>query len=79
MDNLASQTKPEENVTYPQDTPSYMHVRKPEHKEPVAPVQRESVITREDVPNPLFRFGVTLALLTPLLLVAAIYYGVINP
>lgn len=79
MDNSASQAHPEENVTYPQDAPSYMNVKKPTQKEPVAPVQRESVITREDVPNPLFRIGVTLALLIPLLLIAAIYYGVIHP
>lgn len=81
MDYQEAHGKPEENVTYPQSEPSFMSAKnsKSQQPEPVTPVQRESVITREDVPNPIFRFGVTLALLTPLLVVTAIYYGIINP
>jgi hypothetical protein len=48
-------------------------------KDPASKVQRDSVITRED--NPGFGFRVLLfgVVLLPLLLVASIYYGLINP
>lgn len=56
-----------------------MNVKKSEKKESVTQIQKDSVITSEDIPNPVFRFNVTLALLIPLLLVVAIYSGIINP
>lgn len=77
MNYQEAQGKPEENVTYPRGQAPFM--QKSGNSEPVTQVQRESVITREDVPNPIFRLGVTLVVVVPLLLVAAIYYGVIHP
>lgn len=79
MDYQEAHGKPEENVTYPQTGPSYTRGARRQQPEPVAPIQRKSVITREDVPNPIFRFGVTIVFLIPLLVVAGLYYGFINP
>ena len=47
-------------------------------QEPVTQNQRDSVITSEDLPNPFFRFGVTLVVLLPVLLIAGIYYGILK-
>jgi len=76
MDYQEAQGKPEENVTYPRSPSPF--TKKSGNSEPVTQVQRESVITREDVPNPIFRLGVTLVVVVPLLLIAAVYYGVIH-
>lgn len=46
--------------------------------EPITQVQRDSVITREDMPAKPFRIGVTLVTLGTLLLFFAFYFGIIN-
>ena len=74
MDNTET-GKPEENVTYPhskEKTPG-------NRQEPVTQVQRDSIITREDVPNPVFRVGLTVLFLAILTAIAAVYYGTFTP
>ncbi|MBD1923764.1 hypothetical protein H6F77_22240 [Microcoleus sp. FACHB-831] len=48
------------------------------NSEPITQVQRDSVITREDLPAKPFRIGVTLVTLGALLLFFAFYFGIIN-
>lgn len=70
MDNREAQEKPEENVTYPHSKSD---------QEPITQVQQDSVITREDVPNPTFRVGLTLIFSTILFIIAVVYYGTFTP
>ena len=56
-----------------------MSPKKPRKSEPITQIQRDSVITDQDIPDVKFRVGVTLVILIIFLFVAAIYYGIINP
>jgi hypothetical protein len=78
MNTQETPTKPEQGATSARNEPSYMNVTKSQKRKSVDPTKRD-VITPEDLPNPIFRFAVTLAVLLPLLFVVAIYYGIINP
>jgi hypothetical protein len=53
---------------------------KPEDKnsDPITQVQRDSVITSEDLPPKAFRISLTLATLAILLLFFGFYFGIIN-
>ncbi|MBD1928487.1 hypothetical protein H6F74_19865 [Trichocoleus sp. FACHB-90] len=53
---------------------------KPEDKnsDPITQVQRDSVITSEDLPPKPFRISITLISLLLLLLFAGFYFGIIN-
>ncbi|MFN6474128.1 MAG: hypothetical protein RMY36_031235 [Nostoc sp. SerVER01] len=53
--------------------------QKTQKSEPLTQVQRNNVITNQDLPNPLVRYGFTLVILATFLFVVAIYYGIINP
>jgi hypothetical protein len=65
--------------TPPKSKDTTLHINPKSKSEPMTQVQADSVLTREQVPNVWFRIGVSLVLLVPLLCVAAIYYGIINP
>ncbi|QIR40878.1 hypothetical protein HCG51_32125 [Tolypothrix sp. PCC 7910] len=69
----------ENNYSLPENTPDYMNSQKPQKSEPITQVQKENVITSEDLPNRRFRYGFPLIMLTILVFVAALYYGIINP
>lgn len=62
------------------ETTATPNTQKSENKnyEPITQVQRDSVITREDMPAKPFRIGVTLVTLGSLLLFFAFYFGIIN-
>lgn len=60
---------------YPSENPQ----KQANNPEPVTQVQRDSVITREDIPPLGFRIGVTAVGLGILLFVAGLYFGNINP
>ncbi len=77
MDRQETREKPQVVETNAQAEPAYMGAKKSQ-KEPVTQSQLDSVITSEDLPNPIFRFAVTLVVLFPLLFVAAIYYGILK-
>ncbi|MBD0264622.1 MAG: hypothetical protein ICV78_18440 [Tolypothrix sp. Co-bin9] len=59
--------------------PDYMNPKKPSKPEPMTRVQKDSVITKKDLPDPRFRIAVTLVILIIFLFVTGIYYGIINP
>ncbi|MBD1942303.1 hypothetical protein H6F50_08030 [Coleofasciculus sp. FACHB-712] len=48
------------------------------NSKPITQVQRDSVITSEDLPPKAFRISVTLAALAILLLFFGFYFGIIN-
>ncbi|MFH7026619.1 MAG: hypothetical protein ACHBN1_14700 [Heteroscytonema crispum UTEX LB 1556] len=82
MESTENQTKEtENNVSLVEKTTEagYMNIKKTKKSEPITQVQRESVITNKDLPNPLFRYGFTLFIVAIVLSVIAIYYGIINP
>ena len=74
-------TETENNASLVKKTPEpdYMSPKKPRKSEPITQIQRDSVITDQDIPDLKFRVGVTLVILIIFLFVAAIYYGIINP
>lgn len=80
MNTQETQTKPEKDkdTAYSRNEPSYMNVTKSQKKESADPTKRD-VLTPDELPNPIFRFAVTLAVLLPILFIAGIYYGIINP
>lgn len=49
------------------------------NSEPITQVQRDSVLTSEDMPPKSLRIGVTLTALAALLGFAALYFGIIHP
>ncbi|MBC1224006.1 hypothetical protein GNF10_18450 [Nostoc sp. UCD121] len=69
----------ENNVPLPENTPNEMNPQEPDKSEQMTQVQRDSVITNQDLPDPRVRYGFTLVILATLLFVIAIYYGIINP
>ncbi|MEJ6482265.1 hypothetical protein N0Y54_13190 [Nostoc punctiforme UO1] len=69
----------ENNVPISGNTASDMNPQETGKYEPITQVQRDSVITNQDLPNPLVRYGFTLVILATFLFVVAIYYGIINP
>jgi cytochrome oxidase assembly protein ShyY1 len=69
----------ENNVPLLDNTASDMNPQETGKSEPITQVQRDSVITNQDLPNPLVRYGFTLVILATFLFVVAIYYGIINP
>ncbi|BAY30045.1 hypothetical protein NIES2107_18890 [Nostoc carneum NIES-2107] len=69
----------ENNYSAAENTPDYMNSQKPGQSEPVTQIQKENVITGEDLPNRRFRYGFPLIMLAILVFVAALYYGIINP
>ncbi|MBD1997721.1 hypothetical protein H6F88_16085 [Oculatella sp. FACHB-28] len=54
-----------------------MNATKSQKQESADPTKRD-VITPEKLPNPIFRFAVTLAVLLPILFIAVIYYSSIS-
>jgi|GEM_PF-4249482 len=64
-----------------QENYSTVNAQAPEDKnsEPITQVQRDSVITSEDLPPKSLRIGVTLTALVALLGFAALYFGIIHP
>ena len=72
-------TKTENNVLVPEKLPDKMNPQKTGKSEQMTQVQRDNVITNQDLPNPLVRYGFTLVILATFLFVVAIYYGIINP
>ncbi|WP_341530269.1 hypothetical protein WKK05_13830 [Nostoc sp. UHCC 0302] len=80
MQSQESQTRnPENNVPLGKNTPEYMNPKKPSKSESKTQVQKDSVITSQDLPDPRLRYGFTLVILTIFLFIIAIYYGIINP
>ncbi|MCC5646093.1 hypothetical protein LC607_24825 [Nostoc sp. CHAB 5824] len=67
------------NLPVAEDTPNYINPQESGKSEPMTQVQSDSVITNQDLPDPRVRYGFTLVILAILLLVVAIYYGIINP
>jgi cytochrome oxidase assembly protein ShyY1 len=80
MQSQESQARnPENNVPLEKNTPEYMNLEKPSKSESKTQVQKDSVITSQDLPDPRLRYSFTLVILTIFLFVIAIYYGIINP
>lgn len=69
----------ENNIPLPENTASDMNPQETGKSEPITQAQRDSVITNQDLPNPLVRYGFTLVILATFLFVVAIYYGIVNP
>lgn len=63
-----------------EETTAMQNTQKSEDKnsEPITQVQRDSVITSEDLPAKPFRIGVTLVSIGTILLFFAFYFGIIN-
>ncbi|MBD2561766.1 MULTISPECIES: hypothetical protein [Nostoc] len=72
-------TTTENNRPVAEDTPNYINPEEPGKSEPMTQVQRDNVITNQDLPDPRVRYGFTLVILAAFLFVVAIYYGIINP
>ncbi|MBW4689837.1 MAG: hypothetical protein KME40_33300 [Komarekiella atlantica HA4396-MV6] len=70
--------KSQENQTA-ENKPDYRNPQKLEEAEPITQVQKNSVITKKDLPDARLRYGFPLLILTIFLFVAAIYYGIIKP
>ncbi|MBE9052116.1 hypothetical protein IQ243_17140 [Nostocales cyanobacterium LEGE 11386] len=62
-----------------ENTSDYMKCKNSREPEPMTQVQKNRVITSQDLPDKRLRYGLTLVVLTALLFTAAIYYGIINP
>ncbi|MFN6464030.1 MAG: hypothetical protein RMZ41_019765 [Nostoc sp. DedVER02] len=74
------ETKTENNnVPLVDNTPDYINSQESGKSEPMTQVQKDSVMTDRDLPNPLVRYGFTVVILSTFLFVVAIYYGIINP
>ncbi|MBD0390365.1 MAG: hypothetical protein ICV54_28675 [Nostoc sp. C3-bin3] len=69
----------ENNLPLAEDTPNYIAPQEPGKSEPMTQVQKDNVITSQDLPDPRVRNGFTLIILGAILFVFAIYYGIINP
>ncbi|MBU7583905.1 MAG: hypothetical protein KAF91_13505 [Nostoc sp. TH1S01] len=80
MQSLANSTnKTENNHPSVKTAPNYIHSQNNSNSEPVTQVQKDNVITRQELPDKRVRYGFTLVILSALLFVIAIYYGIINP
>ncbi|MBE8969680.1 hypothetical protein IQ277_26715 [Nostocales cyanobacterium LEGE 12452] len=69
----------ENHVPLPENPPNDMNAQEPDKSEPMTQVQKDNVITNQDLPNPLARYGFTVVILATFLFVVALYYGIINP
>ncbi|MBN3958075.1 hypothetical protein [Nostoc sp. NMS8] len=69
----------ENNVSLPENPPNDMNAQEPDKFEQITQVQKDNVITNQDLPNPLVRYGFTVVILATFLFVVALYYGIINP
>ncbi|MDZ8107541.1 MAG: hypothetical protein RM338_18240 [Nostoc sp. DedQUE12a] len=65
--------------TKTENKPENLNVQTRRKSEPITQVQRNNVITNQDLPNPLVRYGFPLVILATFFFVVAIYYGIINP
>ncbi|MBW4428581.1 MAG: hypothetical protein KME50_30180 [Nostoc desertorum CM1-VF14] len=72
-------TAKKNNLPLAEDTPNYIDPQEPGKSEPMTQVQKDNVITSQDLPDPRFRYGFTLVIFGAVLFVIAIYYGIINP
>jgi cytochrome oxidase assembly protein ShyY1 len=80
MQSQESQTtETENNVPLTENEPEYINPQKSSQSEPITQIQRDSILTNQDLPDPRLRYGLTLVILTVFLFVVAIYYGIINP
>jgi cytochrome oxidase assembly protein ShyY1 len=82
MESTENQTKETDNnvsLAKKRTELGYMNIKKRKKSQPITQVQKESVITNEDLPNPLFHYGFTFFIVAIVLSVFAIYYGIINP
>ena len=68
----------ENNLTLAENELDEMKVTIPQKSEPITQVQKDSVITGEDLPDPRL-IAFVLVILMAFLFVVAIYYGIINP
>ncbi|BAY24024.1 hypothetical protein NIES2100_38170 [Calothrix sp. NIES-2100] len=71
--------KTENNLPPVKETPDHLYPQESMKPEPVTQIQKENVITSQDLPDSRVRYGFTLVILASFLFVAAIYYGIINP
>ncbi len=62
-----------------ENTPDQINPQEPGKSEQMTQVQRDNVITSQDLPDPRVRYAFTVVILATFLFVAAIYYGIINP
>lgn len=76
QDNQTTET--ENNLPLAEKELDEMKTTQTAESEPITQVQKESIITAEDLPDPRF-IGFAVVILTAFLFVAAIYYGIINP
>ncbi|MBW4564339.1 MAG: hypothetical protein KME32_24995 [Mojavia pulchra JT2-VF2] len=72
------QTKTENIISLTENTGGYKNHKKTRKVEPISQVQRDNVITDKDELPSIFRNAFILVILA-ILLVAAIYYRIINP
>ncbi|MDF2387769.1 hypothetical protein JMG10_40380 [Nostoc ellipsosporum NOK] len=71
-------TKTENYLTLAEKELDEMKTTETAESEPITQVQKDSIITAGDLPDPRF-IGFAVVILTAFLFVAAIYYGIINP
>lgn len=71
-------TETENNPFLAEKELGYVKTTESRKSEPITQVQKDHVITDEDLPDPRL-IGFALVVLTAFLFVAAIYYRIINP
>ncbi|MDZ8187374.1 MAG: hypothetical protein RMX96_21315 [Nostoc sp. ChiSLP02] len=72
-------TRAKNNISVADNMSENINPQETTESEPVTQVQKDNVITNRDLPNPLVRYAFTGIILASLLIVIAIYYGIINP
>ena len=80
MQSQAHHTEPgENNLPAPENTTDNINSQSSRKSEPITQIQKDSVLTSQDLPDKRLLYGFTLVILSAFLLVTAIYYKVINP
>lgn len=80
MQSKATQTEEiANNILSTENKPDGINYEKQSQSETLTQVQKDNVITSQDLPNKPIRYGFTLLILSAFLFVIAIYYGIINP
>ncbi|MCG6137555.1 MAG: hypothetical protein MET45_23465 [Nostoc sp. LLA-1] len=67
------------NITSTENTFDEINAQNPSKSEPMTQIQKDNVITSQDLRYKGLFYGFILVILTAFLFVAAIYYGIINP
>lgn len=72
-------TKTITNIPSTEKSLDYPNPQNTSKSQPMTQVQKDNIITDQDLPYKQLIYGFTLVTLTAFLFVAALYYGIINP